>query len=276
MMCNKELLVGYLYDELTHSEQDEFTRHLAGCRECRNEVDELRGTRSQLALWRPPEPDLGFEVVRRPAAPVAQPARWSFSPAWGLAAAAVLVLAAASAIANLEVRAGRDGVVVRTGWNRGLDSAAGGVSAASDSRSADALSLSRSADALSTEMQSIASRLTDLEARVSRERQSQTLAVSAEAATSSPGPAAAVSGSKLTDAEILKRVRDIVTESEKRQASVVATRVVQAMRELEAAYRTELVRLQQGINQNQGLRDAEVYRQREMLNQVYRLVGQQR
>jgi hypothetical protein len=48
------------------------------------------------------------------------------------------------------------------------------------------------------------------------------------------------------------------------------------MRELEAAYRTELVRLQQGINQNQGLRDAEVFRQREMLNQVYRLVGQQR
>ena len=90
---------------------------------------------------------------------------------------------------------------------------------------------------------------------------------------SSSQPAGAA---KLTDAEILKRVREIVSESEKRQQGVVATRVVQAMRELEAAYRTELVRLQQGINQNQGLRDAEVYRQREMLNQVYRLVGQQR
>jgi hypothetical protein len=269
MMCDKELLVGYLYDELTHSEQNEFTRHLAGCRACRDEVDELRGTRTQLALWRPPEPDLGFEVVQRPAAPVAKPSRWSFSPAWGFAAAAVLVLAAASAIANIEVRAGRDGFVVRTGWNRAVDpGAAGAVTTASESRSADALSV---------EMQSIASRLTDLEAQLSRERQSrETLAVSADAPATSQGPAAAVSGSKLTDAEILKRVRDIVAESEKRQTSVLATRVVQAMRELEAAYRTELVRLQQGINQNQGLRDAEVYRQREMLNQVYRLVGQQR
>ena len=266
MMCDKELLVGYLYDELTDSEQNEFTRHLTGCRACRDEVDELRGTRTQLALWRPPEPDLGFEVVQRPAAPVAKPSRWSFSPAWGLAAAAVLVLAAASAIANLEVRAGRDGFVVRTGWNRAVDpAAAGAVTAASESRNAAA------------EMQSIASRLTDLEAQLSRERQSrETLAVSADASAASQGPAVAASGSKLTDAEILKRVRDIVAESEKRQASVLATRVVQAMRELETAYRTELVRLQQGINQNQGLRDAEVYRQREMLNQVYRLVGQQR
>jgi hypothetical protein len=135
------LLVGYLYDELTPSEQAEFTRHLAGCRDCRDEVDELHGTRSQLALWRPPEADLGFEIVRRPAAPAAQPTRWAISPAWGLAAAAVLVLAAASAIANLEVRAGRDGLVVRTGWNRAADpAAAGGVSAASESRSGDALS----------------------------------------------------------------------------------------------------------------------------------------
>ena len=265
MMCDKELLVGFLYDELTESEQHEFDRHLAQCRECRDEVDELRATRTQLALWRPPEPDLDFEIIRRPAAAVTTAARWSISPAWGLAAAAVLVLAAASAIANLEVRAGRDGVVVRTGWNRAADasSAAGAITPASESRSADALS---------AEVQSIVGRLTDLESRLSRERQSRESVVAVtDTSSSSQG-----GGSKLTDAEILRRVRDLVAESEKRQQSVLASRVVQAMRELEAAYRTELVRLQQGINQNQGLRDAEVYLQREMLNQVYRLVGQQR
>jgi hypothetical protein len=264
MTCDKELLVGYLYDELTRSEQDEFDRHLGLCRECRDEVEELRGTRAHLAAWRPPEPDLGFEIVRRPAA-AAAPAisRWSMSPAWGLAAAAVLVVAAASAIANLEVRAGRDGFVVRTGWNRGVDTSEASAAAPS--------SQSKSADAGTQEIHAILQRLTELESRVSRERQSRD-SVMAVADPSSSGQG----GSKLTDAEILKRVRDIVAESEKRTQSVLATRVVQAMRELEAAYRTELVRLQQGINQNQGLRDAEVFRQREMLNQVYRLVGQQR
>jgi anti-sigma factor RsiW len=264
MICDKELLVGYLYDELTRSEQNEFDRHLGQCRECRAEVEELRATRTHLALWRPPEPDLGFEIVRRPAAAPSPASRWSISPIWGLAAAAVLVLAAASAIANLEVRAGRDGFVVRTGWNRAVDSSAAGVAAPP--------SESRSADAGAAELQTILQRVTELESRLSRERPGRDSLV-AVADTSSSQPAGAA---KLTDAEILKRVREIVSESEKRQQSVLATRVVQSMRELEAAYRTELIRLQQGINQNQGLRDAEVYRQREMLNQVYRLVGQQR
>ena len=290
MICDKELLVGYLYDELTRSEQDEFDRHLRQCRECRDEVNELRATRTHLATWRPPEPDLNFEIVRRPAAAAAPAAsRWSISPAWGLAAAAVLVLAAASAIANLEVRAGRDGIVVRTGWNHGVDNtAAGAAGTSSESTNADS----------AAEVQTILQRLTELESQVSSERQSRELvserrsrevvgerrsrelvgdrqsrdSVMASADTSSSGQA----GTRLSDAEILKRVRDIVAESEKRQESMVATRVVRSMRELEAAYRAELVRLQQGINQNQGLRDAEVYRQREMLNQVYRLVGQQR
>jgi hypothetical protein len=81
---------------------------------------------------------------------------------------------------------------------------------------------------------------------------------------------------RLTDRELLRRVQDMVAESEKRQQTALATRVVQVMREMEAAYRTDLVRLQQDITQTQGLRDAEVIRQREMLNQFYRLVGQQR
>jgi anti-sigma factor RsiW len=256
MMCEKELLVGYLYDELSASEQQEFERHLTGCDECRDEVKSLRATRSYLELWRPPEPDLGFEIVRR-SAPAVNASRFSVSPIWGLAAAAVLVLAAAAAIANLELRFGSDGLVVRTGWNRG--------SASTSQTAAVPVTSQQSGDAATrAEVQVIVDRLTELESRLSAQRAgSGQLAVSGDA-------------SRASDAEILRRVRDIVAESEKRQQSVLASRVVQAMRELEAAYRTDLVRLQQGITQNQGLRDAEVYRQREMLNQVYRLVGQQR
>ena len=80
----------------------------------------LRGTRTHLLSWAPPEPDLGFEMVRGPrtaAAPVAVVGR--SRPAWGMAAAAMLTVAASAAIANVEVRfGGAEGVVVRTGWNR--------------------------------------------------------------------------------------------------------------------------------------------------------------
>src|SRR5205814_932367 len=70
-----------------------------------------------LARWSPPEPDFGFRIVRGASAPPGRP-RFRFAPAWGLAAAAVLVLAAAAAIANVEVRYGAGGLVVRTGWAR--------------------------------------------------------------------------------------------------------------------------------------------------------------
>src|SRR5690606_14868580 len=53
-----------------------------------------------------------------------------WAPAFGLAAAAALVLAAAAAIANLEVRYDADGFVVRTG--RGAAVAAPGSDPAAD------------------------------------------------------------------------------------------------------------------------------------------------
>jgi hypothetical protein len=261
MMCDKELLVGYLYDELSGSEQQEFERHMDSCSDCREEMASLRATRAQLALWRPPEPELGFEIVRRSAAVPAS--RFAISPVAGLAAAAVLVLAAAAALANLEVRVGNEGLVVRTGWRRSADTASAAVPQASPSQSADAASRA--------EVQAIVQRLTDLETRLSAQRADSATVRVSDGASNVPGGTA-----RMSDAELLRRVRDIVAESEKRHESVFATRVVQAMRELEAAYRIELVRLQQGINQNQGLRDAEVIRQRAMLDQVVRLVGQQR
>src|SRR5829696_489974 len=124
-MCEeKELLVGYLYDDLADGQRAAFESHLRGCADCRTELKALRGVRADLASWAPPEPDFGFRVVRggrdaaardAVAAPVSSWRAW-WTPAAGLAAAAVLVLAAASAIARVEIRSGPDGLTVRTGW----------------------------------------------------------------------------------------------------------------------------------------------------------------
>src|SRR6478752_5734760 len=103
-MCDsKELLVGFLYDEIDPVSKRTFERHLATCSDCRFELAELGATREQIALWTPPDGDLGFRIVRG-AEPAPTPPRFrffSFSPAWGLAAAAVLMLAIGAAVANL-------------------------------------------------------------------------------------------------------------------------------------------------------------------------------
>ncbi|MDQ3420393.1 MAG: zf-HC2 domain-containing protein, partial [Acidobacteriota bacterium] len=117
-MCeSNELIVGFLYDELTSGERKEFQAHLAACSECRVELEELRSTRTHLALWSPPLPDLGFRVISGGSAPApALPRRTRLAPVFAFAAAAVVVLAAAAAIANVEIRYGTDGLQVRTGW----------------------------------------------------------------------------------------------------------------------------------------------------------------
>ena len=53
---------------------------------------------------------------RRARRAVASGRWWGLSPAWGLAAAAMLVGAVSAAIAQVEVTVGTGGVTVRTGW----------------------------------------------------------------------------------------------------------------------------------------------------------------
>jgi len=112
-MCDKELLVEYLYDDMDAAGRRAIEAHLASCVACRDEVGALRSTRRVLAAWAPPERQLGFQIVSG-ATPPPRASRVHVFPMWGLAAAAVLVLAAAAAIANIEVRYGADGTVERT------------------------------------------------------------------------------------------------------------------------------------------------------------------
>ena len=129
-MCDNtersERIVDYLYGELDANRQREFEAHLGACAACRAEVTSLGLTRERLAEWAPPEQaeaGLALRVVReRAGSPVPAPARGTWGP-WGLAAAATRGLAAAAAVAHLEVRVGSEGLVVRTGWAQPVNSA---------------------------------------------------------------------------------------------------------------------------------------------------------
>ena len=248
-MCDKELLLGYLYDELPASDRQAFDRHLASCADCREEVSGLRGTRTHLTSWAPPEPDLGFEIVRsaRPA-----PVRWwRTTPAWGLAAAAVLTLAAAAAIANIDIRVGGDGVVVQTGWNR--------TPAGAPAQTA-AQSTAVTATELSALQQRLEARVKELEDQLASR---QTAAV----------PVAANTG-RMSEAD-LKFVRQLVSESEQRQQGELALRILQVNRDTEAARRADVDRLLTAYRQLQGNSFATEQRQKALEDHFMR-VGLQR
>src|SRR5512144_1216935 len=102
----KEALVSYLYDECDAAERARVEAHLASCAECRAEVTEFRNVRAQLAGWSPPNRQLGFTIVSAtPATDAAHRSPWRSAHVWmpaGVAAAAVLLLASAAAIANLD------------------------------------------------------------------------------------------------------------------------------------------------------------------------------
>ena len=247
-MCDKELLLGYLYDELPPSGRQAFDRHLASCAACRDEVSGLRGTRAHLASWAPPEPDLGFEVVRsaRPARGAAPERWWRLSPAWGLAAAALLTVAVSAAIAHVEVTFGGDGVVVRTGWNRGVQ-AAGQVPAAA------------AAAASTSQVQRLEARLKELEGQLA------------------PRQAAAVPAgvARMTDAEIVRYIRQQVSDSEQRQQGLLADKILQVNRDTELARRADMDRLLVAYRQLQGT-NFETFQRTKALEEHFMRVGLQR
>jgi hypothetical protein len=239
-MCDKELLLGYLYDELQASEREAFGRHLASCAACRAELDGLRGTRADLASWAPPDPDLGFHVVRR-AEPL--PARRQPSPAWWLAAAAVLLLAVSAAIANVEVRFGGDGMVVRTGWNRAP------VQAGVTTPPGPSIE----------ELERVTARVKRLEGQIA-------------ARPVSVPPSNAAAG--MSDAELLRIVRGWIAESEERQQGVLARQILQVNRDSEVARRTDFERLLTALRQVQGTTVQTSQRQKVLEDQFMRVAFQ--
>lgn len=253
-MCDKELLVGYLYDELPPVQRSEVEGHLFACAECREELAALRATRVHVASWTPPEPDFGFQIIRSGGA---QPAarRFRIAPAWGLAAAAALVLAVAAAMANVEVTMGRDGLVVRTGVARhaapDASDPTANIAAAAPSAAVD--------EAWRVELRRLQDRIRELEA-----------AAAASDGSPAPRPAAAPAP-RTSDADLFRTVRSIVADSEARQKRELALQIAQVIKDWDFQRRTDLARMQQVVGRLEAYTGAEVAQQREMLNRFVRV-----
>jgi hypothetical protein len=250
-MCNKELLVAYVYDDISDIDRGRFDRHLRECAACRSEVAAMRSVRADLTVWTPPHPDLGFSIVqaRRPS--------WRawWTPAFGLAAAAVLVLAAASALAHLEISYGPNGFAIHTGWSASAPTTASAVSQppASVDPHRSLADVSMIAD--------LNRRLDNLE---SASRTAPVQQVSAAA------------GPRLPDAEILRRVREMLTQSESRQQQELALRIAQLIRDVDAQRVADLTRIQQGLGRIDAMTTAEAAAHRDLANYILTSSKQQK
>lgn len=257
---DKQRLVAYLYGETTAEEQAAVESHLATCAACAGELSALQDVRGHLAAWNAPEAELGFRVTREPVVAVPPPerarARWSV-PAWAQAAAAVLVLSVGAAIANLEIRYGADGITLRTGWSREAPPAQGAVAGTVAGAAAPTVTRIAGQDDAAWH-----AALADSEKRLRAEF--------AVARVGAP-PVPVLSRTSASSDDVLQRVRALIEESERRQQHELALRVAQVSQDVESQRRADLVRIEQGMGQIEGVTGAEAARQRDLLNYLVRV-----
>ena len=248
-MCNTEQLVSYVYEELSDNERAEFESHLSSCAECRQELADLRGTRHLLASWAPPQPEFNFHIVRGAAAPAVPRRRFAFVPQWALsAAAALLLIAGMAAVANLEIRYGADGLVVRTGWMRAT------AGTATPATAVQAAPTSASSDDLRRAVEVLTARLGRLE-----EAQAAQLA-----RVNSPANAA------ITAPEL----RRILAELESKQRTEMALQVGQVWKDFSAARVNDYTRLQDVVSRAQGVTNQQLRQHRDSIESLYRTASQ--
>ena len=245
-----EAIVAFLYDEADGSaaERGRFDAHLPTCARCRADVASLGGVRSQLARWSPPEPvNLQSNL---PSAFGNQP-WWRQVPAWAQVAAALLFLGVSAGIANLDVRYDQNGLSVRTGWSSpSRDARVGGPGP-----SAAAVSQATAAAPWKADIAA-------LESQLKAEMRATQTAAAASA------PAARTVAVTASDADVARRVRALVEDSEKRQQRELALRIAELLRDVNAQRQSDLVKIDRTLGAVQNNVGIEVLKNRQQINQM--------
>ena len=245
-MCDKELLVAYVYDDIIDLDRARFERHLRECATCRAERrGDAQRSRRPGRMGRA-RADAGFRLVSGSQAVMAR----VVDAGAGLAAAAVLVLALASAIAQVEVGYGPNGLTVRTGWGRAAVQTA---AAASDTDGHQPAAAGRAAR----------------QRRCGNARGPQPSVDAARSVGSHGGVLqASTTEARSSDAQIMRRVVDLLSQSEGRQQQELALRITQLNRDVDAQRVADLMRIQQGQGRIEAMTTAEAVAHRDLASYI--------
>ncbi len=242
-----ETLVAYLYGDIAPAERAAFESHLSACSTCRDELEELGGVRRQLSRWAPPElaGTLGT-ISRAPSVTpgAAGPPRtwWDEVPAWAQVAAAVLVLGAAAGAANLNIHYGQDGFSVQTGWIRPAP-ARTETSASAGAQAPWRADLMRLDQQLRADLHPV----------------------------NVPAPADTVAGAGTSDADLLRKVRALINDSEKRQQTELALRIGQVSHDVQSQRLVDLANIDRNLRGIQSTTGFAVAQQNQTINSLVRV-----
>jgi len=257
-----ETLIAYLYDDIDPAARAAFETHLAACDQCRAELKQFGAVRATLARWNPPEPKRALDFEPQPAAPGRAgrgAGAWTALkgiPAWAQVAAALVFLGVSAGIANLDVRYDGNGLAIRTGWSRpaatpqNAPPTVGQIGAGSQSGVSQGFSSVSRAD------------LAALERQLRTEFRAQTTAAA-------PAPRSAAG-----DAEILRKVRALIDETERRQQRELALRLAQAITDMNAQRQADLRRVDLSLNRVENNLGVEVLKNRQSMQQYFLRVNQ--
>jgi anti-sigma factor RsiW len=258
-----ETLIAYLYDDIDAATRTAFEAHVSSCAACRAELDGLRRVRRQLAAWVEPV-DSRHSTVNavdrqryprlsalesRPSTVDSRKTSWLPDvPAWAQVAAAILIVGVAAGIANLDIRYDANGLSIRTGW------------------STPSAAATRTDNAANTVANTVTrAELVALEQRLRDEV--RTLQAGAHAVAVSDAHPARASA----DGDLMRRVRTMLDEGEKRQQRELALRVGEVLRDVSAQRQADLVRIDRSLGLVENNLGVEVLKQRERVNYLMRV-----
>lgn len=251
-----ETLLVLLYDdEGAPTERASLQAHVDRCPRCAAFLRSLETTRGALGAWHAPRLPLGFALVRT------EPRSRVRSAAWvgGLAAAAVLVLAAAASLARIDITYNDQGLRIRTGVSAvGPEGRAAavlpGVSPAGASRgtpgtgpapvAAWVTSAANGEPPWRADLDLLATQIRADVTRIVRDAPSVAPPATMRVAVAPPtGPVRP----DVAQADLLKRMQDLLDQSEVRQQQNLALRVTELGRQFELQRQNDIVQVEQAF-----------------------------
>jgi hypothetical protein len=236
-------IVAFLYEDPDDSgaERARFELHLPACARCQAEIAALRGVRAQLARWSPPEPT--SIPQSNPQSSIRNPQWWRQVPLWAQVAAALLFLGVSAGLANLDVHYDQRGLSIRTGWSKPAAGAPQLLGSTTD-----------------------APWKTDLTALESQLKNEIHATQSSGAAASAPSARPVTTSA--SDPDLVRRVRALVEDSEKRQQRELALRIAELLRDVNAQRQADLIKIDRTLGAVQNNVGIEVMKNRQQLNQM--------